>query len=85
MRQKCVTATTQDIIEITLPDGSVVSATGEAWVKWLTCGEALLEACKAALENLKDRNAEDGETGDALRAAIAKATGDHTAGPKPNL
>lgn len=35
----------------------------------------LLAACEMALANLKDRNCEDGETGDALRAAIVKAKG----------
>ena len=45
-------AATTDTIDITLPDGSVVSATGEAWVKWLVRGQELLTTCEFELAPL---------------------------------
>ena len=46
-------ATTTDTISITLPDGCVVSATGEAWLKWLICGNELLAACELGLTHIE--------------------------------
>ena len=46
-------ATTTDTIDITLPDGSVVSATGEAWVKWLMCGKEWLATCQLRLAHIE--------------------------------
>jgi hypothetical protein len=47
-----IRATTTDTIEISLPDGCVVSASGEAWLKWLTCGKELLAACELVLAHV---------------------------------
>jgi hypothetical protein len=44
-----IRATTTDTIEISLPDGCVVSASGEAWLKWLISGKELLAACELGL------------------------------------
>ena len=70
------TATT-DTIDITLPDGSVVSATGEAWVKWLVCGQELLTTCEFELarieSDVKTRN-HGVRDGDRIRATIEKVT-----------
>ena len=46
-------ATTTDTISITLPDGGVASATGEAWLKWLICGKELLAACELGLIHIE--------------------------------
>ncbi len=47
------------------------------------CHDELLAACEQALANLKDRGAEDGETGDQLRDAIAKAKGTNGCNAQP--
>src|SRR3954469_16549462 len=48
-----VRATTTDTISIILPDGCVVSATGETWAKWLICGKELLAACELGLVHIE--------------------------------
>src|SRR4029079_11302973 len=48
-----IRASTIDTIRITLPDGCVVSATGEAWLKWLICGRELLSACELGLIHIE--------------------------------
>ena len=48
-----VRATTTDTISIKLPDGCVVSATGETWLKWLICGKELLAACELGLIHIE--------------------------------
>ena len=47
----CATAT--DTISITLPDGCVVSARGDAWLTWLICGKELLAACELGLAHIE--------------------------------
>jgi hypothetical protein len=70
-------ATTTDTISITLPDGSVVSATGEAWLKWLICGKELLDACELGLGNIESpvKTPSDSKSvSDRIRSAIEKVT-----------
>ena len=69
-----IRATTADIIDIHLPDGSVVSATGEAWLQWLTCGKELLAACELGLANIESATSpHDRESdSDRIRTIIEK-------------
>jgi hypothetical protein len=73
-----IRANITDTIDISLPDGCVVSASGEAWLKWLICGQELLAACELGLAHIESevKTSEERESdGDRIRSIIQKCQG----------